>query len=59
MTLEEYRIMRIRQRKILEHQIDHLQQEKATLDDELGKIPDKEFSRLKAIADGQEHYHTL
>ena len=59
MTREEYLIMRIRQRKILEQQIAHLQEEKAVLDKELAKVPDKEFNRLKFIADGEKHYQSL
>ena len=59
MERDEYIIMLIRQKKILEHQIKELQEEKQKIDKELADVPDKEFQRLKLIADGEKHYQEV
>jgi len=59
MTKDEYYVMKIRQKSILMHHLKRIQGEIKEIDEELEKIPDREFIHLKRIADGIEHYHTL
>ena len=59
MTEQEYYVMKIRQLKILRHQENRLRGEIDEILKELDKIPDKEFIRLKQIADSVEHYQEV
>lgn len=59
MTRDEYFIMKIRQLKILKNQKSHIDEQIKEINTELEQLSDKEFSKLKQIADGTGAYQNL
>ena len=51
--------MKIRQLKIVKSHEERYRKERIELEQELAKVPDRDYIRLKAIADGTEHYQEL